>query len=76
MTADLHAEKLGAKIRKAELEKVPNVLIVGAKEAEEGTVSVRSRFEGDRGTMSREAFKADLIESIESRKLQFKPKAD
>jgi|TARA_B110000037_G_scaffold223008_1_gene301253 threonyl-tRNA synthetase len=76
VTADLHAEKLGAKIRKAELEKVPNVLIVGAKEAEEGTVSVRSRFEGDRGTMSREAFKADLIESIESRKLQFKPKAD
>ena len=76
VTADLHAEKLGAKIRKAELEKVPNVLIIGAKEAEEGTVSVRSRFEGDRGAMSLEAFKTDLIESIESRKLQFKPKAD
>lgn len=76
VTADLHAEKLGAKIRKAELEKVPNVLIVGAKEAEEGTVSVRSRFESDRGTMSLETFKTDLIESIESRKLQFKPKAD
>lgn len=71
-TADLHAEKLGAKIRNAELDKVPNVLIVGAKEAEEGKVSVRSRFDGDRGAMSLEAFKADLLETIESRKLQIK----
>jgi len=72
VTADLHAEKLGAKIRNAELDKVPNVLIVGAKEAEEGKVSVRSRFDGDRGAMSLEAFKADLLETIESRKLQIK----
>ncbi len=71
-TADLHAEKLGAKIRNAELEKVPNVLIVGANEAEEGSVSVRSRFEGDRGTMSREAFLSDLLETIQTRKLQIK----
>lgn len=71
-TADLHAEKLGAKIRKAELEKVPNVLIVGAKEAEEGKVSVRSRFDGDRGTMSREEFLADLLETIRTRRLQMK----
>jgi len=71
-TADLHAEKLGAKIRKAELDKVPNVLIVGPKEAEEGNVSVRSRFDGDRGPMSREAFKSDLLEMIQSRKLQIK----
>ena len=71
-TADLHAEKLGAKIRKAELEKVPNVLVVGANEAEEGNVSVRSRFEGDRGSMSRGAFLTDLIETIQARKLQIK----
>ena len=71
-TADLHAEKLGAKIRKAELEKVPNVLIVGASEAEEGNVSVRSRFEGNRGSMSREAFLTDLLETIQVRKLQIK----
>ena len=71
-TADLHAEKLGAKIRKAELDKVPNVLIVGPKEAEEGNVSVRSRFDGDRGTMSRDAFKSDLLDMIQSRKLQIK----
>jgi threonyl-tRNA synthetase len=71
-TADLHNEKLGAKIRKAELDKVPNVLIVGPKEAEEGNVSARSRFDGDRGAMSREAFKSDLLEMIQSRKLQIK----
>jgi len=71
-TADLHAEKLGAKIRKAELEKVPNVLVVGASESEEGNVSVRSRFEGDRGSMSRGAFLTDLIETIQARKLQIK----
>ena len=71
-TADLHAEKLGAKIRKAELDKVPNVLIVGPKEAEEGNVSVRSRFDGDRGIMSRDAFKTDLLKMIQSRKLQIK----
>jgi threonyl-tRNA synthetase len=71
-TADLHAEKLGAKIRKAELEKVPNVLIVGASEAEEDNVSVRSRFEGDRGSMSRGAFLTDLLETIQARKLQIK----
>ena len=71
-TADLHAEKLGAKIRKAELEKVPNVLIVGASEAEEGNVSVRSRFEGNRGSMSREAFLTDLLETVQVRRLQIK----
>ena len=71
-TADLHAEKLGAKIRNAELDKIPNVLIVGAKEAEEGKVSVRSRFEGDRGVMSFEEFKSDLLETIATRKLQIK----
>ncbi|HAT59384.1 MAG TPA: hypothetical protein DCS60_01270, partial [Opitutae bacterium] len=58
--------------RKAELEKVPNVLIVGANEAKEDNVSVRSRFEGDRGSMSREAFLTDLLETIQARKLQIK----
>ena len=71
-TADFHAEKLGAKIRNAELEKIPNVLIVGAKEAEEGKVSVRSRFDGDRGTMSFEDFKNDLLDLVSNRTLQIK----
>ena len=71
-TSDFHAEKLGAKIRNAELDKIPNVLIVGAKEAEEGKVSVRSRFDGDRGPMSFEDFKNDLLDLVSNRKLQIK----
>ncbi len=73
-TADLNAEKLGAKIRRAELDKIPNTLIVGAKEAEEEKVSVRSRFDGDRGAMSLEEFKGDILDTIQSRKLQIKTK--
>lgn len=72
VSADFNSEKLGAKIRKAELEKSPNVIIVGQKEAEEKKVSVRSRFDGDRGTMDYQAFKADLLQTIQSRKLQLK----
>jgi len=49
-------EKLGARIRKAELQKVPAMLVVGEKEAAGGTVSVRLRHGGDAGTMSVEAF--------------------
>ena len=71
-TVDLASEKLGAKIRNAELAKVPNTLVVGAKEAEEGKVSVRSRFDGDRGTMSKEDFIADIQSLISARKLQLK----
>ena len=72
VTVDHASEKLGAKIRNAELEKVPNTLIVGAKEAENGKVSARSRFDGDRGSMSLKAFTTDLLELIQSRKLQIK----
>lgn len=50
--ADLRAEKIGAKIRHAQLEKIPVMLIVGAKEAEENTVSFRDRIDGDLGSMS------------------------
>jgi threonyl-tRNA synthetase len=48
---DARAEKIGAKIRDAQLEKVPVMLVVGAKEAETETVSYRDRHEGDRGAM-------------------------
>ncbi|MCH6257065.1 threonine--tRNA ligase [Puniceicoccaceae bacterium K14] len=72
VTLDNASEKLGAKIRRAELDKVPNTIIVGAKEAEEGNVSVRSRFDGDRGTMKFEDFKTEFLELIASRKLQLK----
>jgi threonyl-tRNA synthetase len=48
---DGRPEKIGAKIRDAQLEKIPVMLVVGAKEAETGTVSFRDRVDGDRGAM-------------------------
>ena len=48
---DARPEKIGAKIRDAQLEKVPVMLVVGGKEAETGTVSYRDRIDGDRGAL-------------------------
>ncbi len=59
---DDRSEKVGKKIRDAELEKVPYMLILGESEAHDGTVSVRKQGEGDVGGMSVEAF-AELIQS-------------
>ena len=56
VTTDLRNEKLGKKIRDARLERVPYILIVGDKEAENNSVSVRYRAEGDLGTMNLESF--------------------
>lgn len=53
---DTRAEKIGYKIREAQMQKIPYMLVVGAKEEEEGLVSVRSRFEGDEGQKSLEDF--------------------
>jgi threonyl-tRNA synthetase len=50
-TADLRPETIGAKIRDAQLEKIPAMLVVGAKEAERGAVSFRDRTAGDLGAM-------------------------
>ena len=50
--ADVRNEKLGKKIRDAQLEKVPYILVVGDKEAEQKVVSVRHRTDGDLGIMS------------------------
>lgn len=50
-TCDLRPEKLGARIRDAQMEKVPAMLIVGGKEAEHQAVSYRDRIDGDRGAM-------------------------
>ena len=54
--SDLRNEKIGYKIRQARLEKVPYMLILGDKEADTGTVAVRHREDGDRGTVSLEEF--------------------
>ena len=59
---DDRSEKVGKKIRDAELEKVPYMLILGESEAHDGTVSVRKQGDGDVGGMSVEAF-AELIQS-------------
>lgn len=54
--SDLRSEKIGFKIREAQLEKVPYMLIIGDKDVEAGVVSVRSRKYGDLGTMTYEEF--------------------
>jgi threonyl-tRNA synthetase len=60
-------EKLQAKIRDAQLQKIPYMLIVGGKEAEVGTVSVRHRSKGDLGPRPLDQFSADLRQEIDSR---------
>ena len=60
-------EKLQAKIRDAQLQKIPYMLIVGGKEAEAGTVSVRHRSKGDLGPRPVEQFSADLQAEINSK---------
>lgn len=60
-------ETLGYKIRKAQMEKVPYMLIVGDKEVKSHTVSIRSRKDGDKGSMMVPMFIANLIREIKSR---------
>jgi threonyl-tRNA synthetase len=57
---DVSDEKLGYKVRRAEMEKVPYALVVGGREAETRSVGVRKRKDGDLGTLSLEAFIARL----------------
>lgn len=58
-------EKIGKKIREAELKKIPFMLVVGEKEAEEKQVSVRQRGEGDKGSLGVDAFTALVRQAIE-----------
>ena len=67
--ADIRSEKLGKKIREAQLDKVNYIVVIGDKEAEQGLISVRHRAEGDLGTMTLDQFKAKvLLETAERRK--------
>jgi len=66
-TADFRSEKIGKKIRDAQMEKVPYMLIVGDKEVESGEVNVRHRAEGDLGNMTRDAFAALLKDVIDTK---------
>ena len=60
-------EKVGYKIREAQLEKVPYMLVIGAKEVEEGTVSVRSRENAENETMQADDFVAKIKEEVETK---------
>jgi threonyl-tRNA synthetase len=68
--SDLRSEKMGFKIREAQLNKIPYMLVVGDKEMEEGKVSVRSRSGGDLGVMSLEEFSAMLHEEIDTKAIR------
>lgn len=61
---DERAEKMGRKIRDAELERVPYMIVVGAKEEEEGVVSVRRQGEGDLGTFTLEDFAKKINDEV------------
>jgi len=64
---DIRNEKIGFKIREAQLEKTPYMLIVGDKEMENGQVAVRSRKEGDLGPMAVDEFVKKIVEEIETK---------
>jgi len=64
---DGRQEKVGYKIREAQVEQVPYMLIVGGREEEEGTVSVRDRREGDLGTSKLAQFKEKILKEIEDK---------
>lgn len=65
---DSRNEKIGYKIREAQLEKVPYMLVVGAKEMEAGTVSVRKRGAGDQGAQKYEGVADMILAEIQERK--------
>lgn len=69
-TVDSRAEKIGFKIRETWLAKVPYMLVVGQKEQEEGTVSVRSRFVGNEGTKETAEFIREICEEIRTKKIR------
>jgi threonyl-tRNA synthetase len=67
--ANLRSEKIGAKIRDAQLQKVPFMLVLGDREMEQKTVAVRERAKGDIGVMSVEEFKKMARGLVETRAL-------
>ncbi|MDD6998170.1 MAG: threonine--tRNA ligase [Oscillospiraceae bacterium] len=65
--ADYRSEKMNYKIREAQLQKIPYMLVVGDKEVENGTVSVRARKEGKGGTMGADEFVAQILDEIKNK---------
>ena len=69
-SVDTRAEKIGYKIRESRLEKVPYMLVVGQKEEEEQKVSMRSRYDGDAGSMELDAFIRQICQEIRSKEIR------
>ena len=67
---DGSSERIGYKVRRAQIEKVPYMLVLGAKEAEDGTVSVRSRYAGDEGVKPLADFIDQICEEIRTKEIR------
>jgi len=76
VTGDYRGQKLGAKIREAQLSLIPYMLVVGEKDAQNGTVTVRDRIEGDLGAMPLDAAIAKLQEEVDARTVRQAKKSD
>ncbi len=70
VAVDNRSEKIGFKIREARLAKIPYMLVVGQQEAEEGTVSVRSRFAGDEGVKPLNEFTTQICKEIRTKEIR------
>jgi threonyl-tRNA synthetase len=70
VTVDNSAERLGYKLRQAQLDRLPYMLVVGGKEEEEKTVSVRSRFAGDEGSKPLSKFVDQICEEIRTKAIR------
>lgn len=68
--ADVRSEKLGKKIREAQLDKVPYIIVIGDKESEQNVISVRHRSEGDLGTMTVEEFVAKALLEVATKEIK------
>lgn len=69
-SVDDRSEKIGYKIRESRLDRVPYMLVVGAKEEEDGVVSVRSRYKGDEGQKELQSFIDDICREIRTKEIR------
>ncbi|MBN1676409.1 MAG: threonine--tRNA ligase [Kiritimatiellae bacterium] len=72
VTVDTRSEKVGAKIRDAQVERVPYMVVLGPKEAESGSLSVRCRLAGNLGAMPIDAFVSRLLQEVASKETRTK----
>lgn len=70
---DLRPEKIGHKIRDAQLELIPYMVVVGQKEAEQGTIALRDRIDGDLGSLSVADVIAKFTQEVKERRIRQKP---